>query len=132
MSENNSWSPDTMIEVTLKHPDDFLKVKETLTRIGIASFKNKTLWQSCHILHKRGKYFIVSFKELFALDGRESTFSKEDENRRNGIVKLLVDWGLCQTTVELPETDEYTRIKIIRHAEKHEWNLESKYSIGNV
>lgn len=132
MIEGISWSPGDMIEVVLKHPDDFLKIKETLTRIGIASFKSKTLWQSCHILHKRGQYYIVSFKELFMLDGRQSTFSIEDENRRNSIVKLLVDWGLCTAAGKLPESNEFSKIKVIRFSDKQNWYLESKYSIGNV
>ena len=131
MSDVIDWSPDKMLEIILKNEDSFLLIKETLTRIGIASFKNKTLWQSCHILHKRGKYYIVSFKELFLLDGRESTFSVEDLNRRNSITKLLVDWDLCTTVNDLPEQIEHSRIKIIRHSDKNNWFLENKYSIGN-
>lgn len=133
MVENNlvDWSIDDMVEIKLFEEDDFLKIKETLTRIGIASFKNKTLWQSCHILHKRGKYYIVSFKELFLLDGRPSTFSKEDENRRNNIVKLLTDWGLCELVKNITLTSEPARIKVIRFSEKSDWYLENKYTIGN-
>lgn len=124
---------DTFVEVRLKQTDDFLKVKETLTRIGIASEKNKTLYQSCHILHKKGKYYIVHFKELFALDGKPSSLSDDDVARRNTIVKLLFDWGL----IELVDEDKIKEpiapmrlIKVIPHKQKSEWQLVSKYNIG--
>jgi len=122
-----------MIEVTLKEQEDFLKVRETLTRIGVASRKDKTLYQSCHILHKQGKYYIVHFKELFALDGKPTDFSDEDKGRRNTISNLLAEWGLVDI-VETNSTTEYiaplSQIKIISHKEKEEWNLVAKYNIG--
>lgn len=123
---------DNMIEVQLKNPDDFLKVKETLTRIGVPSFKNKTLYQSCHILHKRGKYYIVHFKELFALDGRESTMSSDDYARRNTIASMLQDWGLVAVTnISLLEPKAQSgSLKIVSYVDKHNWTLESKYRIG--
>ena len=121
-----------MIEVILKEPDDFLKVRETLTRIGVASRKEKKLYQSCHILHKKGKYYIVHFKELFALDRKETNFSLNDVQRRNRIVQLLSDWGLI--TVVKPEQIEdaapLNQIKVIAYKDKGEWTLESKYNIG--
>lgn len=124
---------DTLVEVNLAKEDDFLKVRETLTRIGIASPKDKKLFQSCHILHKRGKYYIVHFKELFALDGKTTNFSDEDKGRRNTIVKLLSDWGLLQivdkTKIEDPQTT-VNQIKIISHKDKDEWELVAKYNIG--
>jgi len=124
---------DTMVEVGLKEEEDFLKVRETLTRIGVASRKEKTLYQSCHILHKQGKYYIVHFKELFALDGKPTMFSDEDKGRRNTITNLLAEWGLItindiNTTAE-PITP-LSQIKIISHKEKSEWNLVAKYNIG--
>lgn len=123
----------SLVEVTLKNEDDFLKVRETLTRIGIASPKNKKLYQSCHILHKRGKYYIVHFKELFALDGKSSNFSEEDIGRRNSIIKLLSDWNLIDI-VSPHQIEEVTvpinQIKIIAHREKDEWELVTKYNIG--
>jgi len=123
----------SMIEVTLKEQEDFLKVRETLTRIGVASRKDKTLYQSCHILHKQGKYYIVHFKELFALDGKPTDFSDEDKGRRNTISNLLAEWGLVDI-VETNSTTEYiaplSQIKIISHKEKEEWNLVAKYNIG--
>jgi len=116
----------------LSEPDDFLKVRETLTRIGVASRKDKTLYQSCHILHKQGRYFIVHFKELFALDGKTADLSENDLQRRNTISKLLVDWGLVK--VNNPELfQDYaplSQIKVISHREKEEWKLETKYNIG--
>ena len=122
-----------MVEVTLKQPDDFLKVRETLTRIGVASRSEKKLYQSCHILHKQGKYYIVSFKELFLLDGKTSDFSDNDMQRRNRITKLLSDWGLVDVVQE--ETIEnlctMSQIKIIPHKEKSEWELIPKYQIGS-
>tara|TARA_R100000278_G_C5360011_1_gene125010 strand:- start:105 stop:524 length:420 start_codon:yes stop_codon:yes gene_type:complete len=129
------WEPSDMLEVTLNEPDDFLKIKETLTRIGVSSKKDhNTLFQSCHILHKQGRYFIVHFKELFMLDGKPSNFSEDDLARRNTIATLLSDWGLLGI-VDLSKTGVKTslrQIKIISHRDKREWNLESKYSIGNV
>ena len=126
-------SLDTFVEVTLRSEDDFLKVKETLTRIGVASEKNKTLYQSCHILHKRGKYYIVHVKELFALDGKPSSFDEEDKARRNTIANLLSDWELVDL-VDESKSNEPTLsmkfIKIIPFKEKHEWDLISKYKIG--
>ena len=123
----------SMVEVTLKEPEDFLKVRETLTRIGVASRKDKTLYQSCHILHKQGKYYIVHFKELFALDGKPTNFSDEDRGRRNTITNLLTEWGLVGI-VETNSTAEFivplSQIKIISHKEKDEWNLVAKYNIG--
>jgi len=124
---------DTMVEVGLKEEEDFLKVRETLTRIGVASRKEKTLYQSCHILHKQGKYYIVHFKELFALDGKPTNFSDEDTGRRNTITNLLVKWGLI-TINDINSTAEpitpLSQIKIISHKEKSEWNLVAKYNIG--
>ena len=126
------WSEETMVEVVLKEPDDFLKVRETLTRIGVASRKEKKLYQSCHILHKKGKYYIVHFKELFALDRKDTNFSLNDFQRRNRIVQLLSDWGLI--TVVKPEQIEdaapLNQIKVIAYKDKAECPLESKYKIG--
>jgi len=126
-------SVDDLVEVTLKEKDDFLKVKETLTRIGVASRKEKKLWQSCHILHKRGKYYIVHFKELFALDGLPTDFDDDDEARRNTIVNLLEEWELLDI-VDPDMTEEpiapLSQIKILPHKEKHEWELCPKYHIG--
>ena len=133
MSEDNfNWSPEQMLEVTLKQPDDFLKIRETLSRIGVASRKDKTLFQSCHILHKQGKYYIVHFKELFALDGKKATLIENDVQRRNTIAILLQDWNLL--TIVKPEdaTNKapLSQIKIIAFKEKNEWNLQAKYNIG--
>lgn len=128
------WSPDKMIEVVLAEPDDFLKVRETLTRIGVASRKEKKLYQSCHILHKQGRYYIVHFKELFALDGKKANLSVNDVQRRNRIVKLLVDWGLIQISEEgfnrIVDVSPLNQIKVISFKEKPEWSLETKYNIG--
>ena len=124
---------ETLIEVRLGEEDDFLKVRETLTRIGVASRKDKTLYQSCHILHKQGKYYIVHFKELFALDGKPSDFSAEDKGRRNTIVKLLSDWGLVAIVDQEKITELQTplnQIKILPFKEKNEWSLVTKYNIG--
>ena len=124
---------ETLIEVRLGEEDDFLKVRETLTRIGVASRKDKTLYQSCHILHKQGKYYIVHFKELFALDGKPSDFSTEDKGRRNTIVKLLSDWGLIAIVDSNKIVDPQTplnQIKILPFKEKNEWSLVTKYNIG--
>lgn len=127
-----SWSTDIMVEVSLRQPDDFLKVRETLTRIGVASRKEKKLFQSCHILHKKGKYYIVHFKELFALDGKHANITSNDVERRNRITKLLSDWGLIEIVQEskLGELAPLNQIKVISYKEKGEWNLESKYNIG--
>lgn len=124
---------ENLIEVRLGEEDDFLKVRETLTRIGIASRKDKTLYQSCHILHKQGKYYIVHFKELFALDGKPSNFSDEDKGRRNTIVKLLCDWGLIavvESNKIASPVIPLSQIKILPFKEKNEWNLVTKYNIG--
>ena len=130
------WSPEKMIEVTLSEPDDFLKVRETLTRIGVASRKEKKLYQSCHILHKQGRYYIVHFKELFALDGKHANLTINDIQRRNRIIKLLADWGLI--LINNPESDliqdisSLNQIKVISFREKKEWMLETKYNIGKT
>ena len=126
------WTKDNMVEVQLKEPDDFLKVRETLTRIGVASRKEKKLYQSCHILHKKGQYYIVHFKELFALDGKMANLSDNDFQRRNRIIKLLSDWGLVNVVDESAIVDAapLSQIKVIAYKEKSEWNLESKYNIG--
>jgi hypothetical protein len=124
---------DTMVEVKLLKEDDFLKIRETLTRIGVASRKDKTIYQSCHILHKQGKYYIVHFKELFALDGKPSNFGDEDKGRRNTIANLLAEWGLV-TLVEPTKSSEpiapLSQIKVLPYKEKNEWNLVTKYNIG--
>jgi len=122
-----------MVEVKLKQPDDFLKVRETLTRIGVASRNEKKLYQSCHILHKQGKYYIVHFKELFLLDGKHSDFSENDMHRRNRITKLLADWGLVDVVNDemIVEASSVSQIKILPHKEKAEWELVPKYSIGS-
>tara|TARA_B100000029_G_scaffold180442_2_gene178111 strand:+ start:5978 stop:6400 length:423 start_codon:yes stop_codon:yes gene_type:complete len=126
------WDEQQMVEVALKEPDDFLKVRETLTRIGVASRKEKKIYQSCHILHKRGKYYIVHFKELFALDGKHTNLSINDVQRRNRIAQLLSDWGLL--TILTPEKIDtiapLNQIKVLAFKEKNEWILESKYNIG--
>jgi len=125
------WKPDQMLEVGLKEPDDFLKVRETLSRIGVASRKNKTLFQSCHILHKQGKYYIVHFKELFALDGKDTNISENDIARRNTISNLLSDWGLINVVGKSSvEAAPLSQIKVISFKEKNEWSLETKYNIG--
>jgi len=124
---------DDLVEVRLKEADDFLKVKETLTRMGVASRKDKILFQSCHILHKQGKYYIVHFKELFALDGKPTNFSDEDKGRRNTIIKLLEEWGLVDTAnkVQIVEpVAPLSQVKVIAHKNKDEWQLEPKYNIG--
>ena len=126
------WSADQMIEVTLNEPDDFLKVRETLTRIGVASRKEKKIYQSCHILHKQGRYYIVHFKELFALDGKHANLTQNDVQRRNRIIQLLSDWGLITIMNESKITDiaPLNQIKVLAYKEKHEWILETKYNIG--
>ena len=132
MSEEIQWSPESMLEVTIKQPDDFLKVRETLTRIGVASRKDKTLFQSCHILHKQGRYFITHFKELFALDGKEANLTENDIERRNTIAQLLGDWGLIaiinNTVAE--KKAPLSQIKVLSFKEKGEWDLQAKYNIG--
>ena len=129
---DNLWHPEKMLEVQLKEPDDFLKVRETLTRIGVASRKDKKLFQSCHILHKQGRYFIVHFKELFALDGKASNFSENDAERRNTITQLLSDWGLISIlNKEIAEKKApLSQIKVLSFKEKGEWDLQAKYNIG--
>ena len=128
------WTPESMLEVLLPEPDNFLKVRETLTRIGVASKKDKTLYQSCHILHKQGRYFIVHFKELFALDGKPTDLSENDLSRRNAIAQLLEDWGLVKIVnrkqVENPPPIFLSQIKILSHKEKDDWDLVPKYNIG--
>ena len=128
------WKQANMVEVTLGEPDDFLKVRETLTRIGVASRKERKIYQSCHILHKQGKYFIVHFKELFALDGKNTNLSTNDLQRRNRIVQLLLDWGLVSIVEESKEKildlAPLNQIKVLSFKEKNEWQLESKYNIG--
>ena len=128
--ENVKWSREDMLEITLKQPDDFLKVRETLSRIGVASRKEKKLYQSCHILHKQGKYYIVHFKELFALDGKETNLSENDIGRRNRIASLLSDWGLVSVLGQLEPIAPLSQIKIIAFKEKNDWTLEKKYNIG--
>ena len=130
MSDEISWSQDMMLEVTLKEPDDFLKVRETLTRIGVASRKERKLYQSCHILHKRGKYYIVHFKELFALDGKPTNITSNDVQRRNRIAKLLLDWGLIEISSEVTDLAPLNQIKVLSFQDKGDWTLESKYNIG--
>ena len=126
------WQPSDMVEVSLSEPDDFLKVRETLTRIGVASRKEKKIYQSCHILHKQGKYYIVHFKELFALDGKNTNFSSNDLQRRNRIAKLLSDWGLISIVKEEQVEDlaPLNQIKVLSFKDKGDWTLESKYNIG--
>ena len=134
MSEEILWKQTDMVEVLLGEPDDFLKVRETLTRIGVASRKERKIYQSCHILHKQGRYYIVHFKELFALDGKKANISLNDIQRRNRIVQLLVDWGLVNISTESQEKIKdlapLNQIKVLSFKEKGEWTLESKYNIG--
>ena len=132
MSDEINWSPSMMVEVTLKEPDDFLKVRETLTRIGVASRKEKKIYQSCHILHKQGKYYIVHFKELFALDGKRANLFINDVQRRNRIAQLLSDWGLVNvvSTSAIEDSAPLSQIKVLSYKDKSEWTLESKYNIG--
>lgn len=135
MEENNlyKWDPSKMLEITLDHPDDFLKVKETLTRIGVASRKDRKLYQSCHILHKQGRYFIVHFKELFLLDGKKSNLEENDIARRNTIATLLSDWGLISLASSAKlECAPLRQIKIISYKDKSQWELCPKYNIGNT
>ena len=126
------WSADQMIEVTLNEPDDFLKVRETLTRIGVASRKEKKIYQSCHILHKQGRYFVVHFKELFALDGKRANLTVNDVQRRNRIAQLLVDWGLVGIVdaTRIQDIAPLNQIKVLAYKDKGDWILETKYNIG--
>ena len=132
ITDEVQWTTESMIEVSLREPDDFLKVRETLTRIGVASRKEKKLYQSCHILHKQGKYYIVHFKELFALDGKKANLSINDVQRRNGIVQLLGDWGLVSINSKesIADVAPLSQIKVLAYREKGDWTLESKYNIG--
>ena len=126
------WSPDQMIEVTLNEPDDFLKVRETLTRIGVASRKEKKIYQSCHILHKQGRYYLVHFKELFALDGKHANLTSNDVQRRNRIAQLLADWGLVGVVdaIRIQDIAPLNQIKVLSFKDKGDWILETKYNIG--
>ena len=128
--EEINWTQEDMLEITLNEPDDFLKVRETLSRIGVASRKEKKLYQSCHILHKQGRYYVLHFKELFALDGKNTNLSENDIARRNRIATLLADWGLVEITAETDPIAPLSQIKIISFKEKDEWLLETKYNIG--
>ena len=131
--EQVSWTQNDMLEISLKEPDDFLKVRETLSRIGVASRKEKKIYQSCHILHKQGRYFIVHFKELFALDGKHANLTQNDVQRRNRIVQLLADWGLI-TVVDASKIQDIAplnQIKVLSYKDKSEWILETKYNIGS-
>ena len=132
ITEEVAWTTESMIEVGLREPDDFLKVRETLTRIGVASRKEKKLYQSCHILHKQGKYFIVHFKELFALDGKRANLTINDVQRRNRITRLLADWGLITIVQEGSVADiaPLNQIKVLSYKDKGDWILEQKYNIG--
>ena len=127
-----SWSQDQMVEVTLNEPDDFLKVRETLTRIGVASRKEKKIYQSCHILHKQGRYFLVHFKELFALDGKHANLTSNDVQRRNRIAQLLADWGLVGVVDadKIQDIAPLNQIKVLSYKDKGDWILETKYNIG--
>ena len=129
ITDEVKWTVDSMVEVVLKEPDDFLKVRETLTRIGVASRKEKKLYQSCHILHKQGRYYIVHFKELFALDGKKANLSTNDVQRRNRIVQLLSDWGLISISAKetIADVAPLSQIKVLSYKEKGDWTLESKY-----
>ena len=128
--EEINWTQEHMLEVGLKEPDDFLKVRETLSRIGVASRKERKLYQSCHILHKQGRYYIVHFKELFALDGKKTNLSENDIARRNTISNLLKDWGLINILGEITEVAPSSQIKVLSFSEKNDWTLEAKYNIG--
>ena len=127
------WAPDQMVEVTLNEPDDFLKVRETLTRIGVASRKEKKIYQSCHILHKQGRYFLVHFKELFALDGKHANLTQNDVQRRNRIIQLLADWGLIGVNdiSKIQDIAPLNQIKVLAYKDKSGWILETKYNIGS-
>ena len=127
------WNPDQMVEVTLNEPDDFLKVRETLSRIGVASMKENKIYQSCHILHKQGRYFLVHFKELFALDGKHANLTINDIQRRNRIIQLLVDWGLIGivNSESIQDVAPLNQIKVLSYKDKGDWILETKYNIGS-
>ena len=127
------WSSDQMVEISLNEPDDFLKVRETLTRIGVASRKEKKIYQSCHILHKQGRYFLVHFKELFALDGKHANLTSNDVQRRNRIAQLLSDWGLVEVlnTDQIKDIAPLNQIKVLSYKDKGDWILETKYNIGD-
>ena len=125
-----AWQPESMLEIKLKEPDDFLKDRETLSRIGVASRKERKLYQSCHILHKQGRYYIVHFKELFALDGKDTNITENDVSRRNSIANLLGDWGLIEILGSVEPKAPLSQIKVISFKEKGEWTLETKYNIG--
>ena len=125
------WTPDLMLEIKLAEPDDFLKVRETLSRIGIASRKERKLYQSCHILHKQGRYFLVHFKELFALDGKPANLSRNDIQRRNTIAGLLSDWQLVELLGDASDKAPLSQIKVLSYRDKGDWELETKYNIGN-
>ena len=129
--EEINWTQEDMLEITLKEPDDFLKVRETLSCIGVASRKEKKLYQSCHILHKQGRYYVLHFKELFALDGKPTNLTENDVARRNTIANLLKDWGLVSINGEVGELAPLSQIKVLSFAEKNEWDLETKYNIGS-
>ena len=128
-----NWTPDMMVEVILNEPDDFLKVRETLTRIGVASRKEKKIYQSCHILHKQGRYFIVHFKELFALDGKHANLTVNDVHRRNRIAQLIADWGLVEIVdvSKISDIAPLNQIKVLAYKDKADWTLETKYNIGS-
>ena len=128
-----NWSPDQMVEITLNEPDDFLKVRETLTRIGVASRKEKKIYQSCHILHKQGRYFLVHFKELFALDGKHANLTQNDIQRRNRIAQLITDWGLVSivNVDQVKDIAPLNQIKVLSFKDKGDWILETKYNIGS-
>ena len=128
--EEINWTQEQLLEVGLNEPDDFLKVRETLSRIGVASRKERKLYQSCHILHKQGRYYIVHFKELFALDGKKTNLSQNDIARRNTIANLLKDWDLITIIGEVDEVAPLSQIKVLSFSEKNEWTLETKYNIG--
>ena len=128
--EEVNWTQEQMLEISLKEPDDFLKVRETLSRIGVASRKERKLYQSCHILHKQGRYYFVHFKELFALDGKQTNLSENDIARRNTITNLLKDWGLVEVLGEAEPVAPLSQIKVLSYSEKEDWTLETKYNIG--
>ena len=130
MSEIIEWKPDSMLEIKIKEPDDFLKIRETLTRIGVASRKERKIYQSCHILHKAGRLFIVNFKELFAVDGKTANIFVNDIERRNTSAQLLSDWGLVELVSSVENKAPLSQIKVLPFKEKHEWTLEPKYNIG--
>ena len=127
---NINWTQEQMLELSLKEPDDFLKVRATLSRIGVASRKERKLYQSCHILHKQGRYYIVHFKELFALDGKETNLSENDIARRNTVANLLKEWGLVDVLGNSENVAPLSQIKVLSYREKDEWTLETKYNIG--